>query len=139
MINPSDELIGQLVLVHPLLTADPAGKPGQVGIITGTDLENDNIYVGFGRNGQGLYGTDALLLLKPAEQLKALLQEHKQDLSVHDYKALFQISLLQEFRQSTANIKTAMSLALQSETVRNYCMRSIEDSLGLRQQHSVER
>jgi hypothetical protein len=139
MLNPSDELIGQLVLVHPRLTGDPAGKSGQVGIITGTELENDNIYVGFGRSGQGLYGTDALLLLKPAAQIKDLLTEHKQELSVADYKALFQITLLQEFRQSTANIKTAMSLALQSETVRNMSMRSIEDALGLRQQQSMER
>lgn len=135
----AEELIGQLVLVHPQLTGDPAGKSGQVGIITGTELENDNIYVGFGRNGQGLYATDALLLLKPAAQIKDLLQEHKQDLSVTDYKALFQISLLQEFKKSTANIKSAMSLALQSETVRNFSMRSIEDALGLRQQQSMER
>lgn len=139
MLNPSEELIGQLVLVHPQLTGDPAGKSGQVGIITGTELEHDNIYVGFGRNGQGLYGTDALLLLKPAAQIKDLLQEHKQALSVADYKALFQISLLQEFKQSTANIKSAMSLALQSETVRNLSMRSIEDALGLRQQPSLDR
>jgi hypothetical protein len=69
-------------LVHPELTKDPAGKSGQVGIITGTELENDNIYVGFGRNGQGLYGTDALLLLRPAEQLKDLLHEQKQQLSI---------------------------------------------------------
>jgi len=135
----SDELIGTLVLVHPQLSNDPAGKSGQVGIITGIELENDNIYVGFGKRGQGLYGTDALLLLKSAEQLKALLHEHKQELSVTDYQALFQIALLKEFRPTTANIKTAMSLALQSETVRNYSMRSIEDTLGLRQQQSLER
>jgi hypothetical protein len=138
-MNPSDELIGQLVLVHPGLTSDPAGKSGQVGIITGTDLENDNVYVGFGHNGQGLYGTDALLLLKAPEKLKELLQAHKPELSVADYKALFQISLLQEFRQSTANIKSALSLALQNETVRGYSLQSLEDKLGLRRQQSLER
>jgi len=139
MINPSEELIGQLVLVHPQLTSDPAGKSGQVGIITGTELENDNIYVGFGRNGQGLYGTDALLILKPPEQLKQILQENKTALSFEDHKALFQIALLKEFRPTTANIKTAMSLAMQSETVRNYSMRSIEDALGLSQHQSLGR
>jgi len=138
-MNPSDELIGQLVLVHPELTGDPAGKSGHVGIITGTDLENDNVYVGFGRNGQGLYGTDALLLLKSNEQIKQNLQENKSALSVGDYKSLFQISLLQELRPSTANIKTAMSLAMQSETVRNLSMRSVEDALGLHQQQTMER
>jgi len=135
----ADELIGQLVLVHPELTKDPAGKSGQVGIITGTELENDNIYVGFGRNGQGLYATDALLLLRPAEQLKDLLQEHKQELSVPDYKAVFQIALLQEFLPSTAKLKTAMSLALQSEAVRNMTMRSVENALGLQRGNNLER
>jgi len=138
-MNPSDDLIGTLVLVHPQLPKDPAAKSGQVGIITGADLDHENIYVGFGRNGQGLYGPDALLLLKPAEQLKELLQAHKQELSVADYKALFQISLLQELRQTTANIKTAMSLALQNPTVMHYSMQSLEDRLGLRRQQSMER
>jgi short subunit fatty acids transporter len=135
----ADELIGQLVLVHPELTKDPAGKSGQVGIITGTELENDNIYVGFGRNGQGLYGTDALLLLRPAEQLKDLLHEQKQQLSIPDYKAVFQIALLQELIPTTAKIKTAMSLALQSDTVRNLAMRSVEDALGLQRDNYPER
>ncbi|TSJ40931.1 hypothetical protein FO440_14435 [Mucilaginibacter corticis] len=138
-MNQNDELTGTLVLVHPELSKDPAGKSGQVGIITGADLGNDTIYVGFGRNGQGLYGTDALLLLKPADQVKDLLQQHKQALSVGDYKTLFQISLLQEFRQSTANIKTAMSLALQNETVRNLSMQTLEDKLGLKRQLMPER
>ena len=135
----SDELIGTLVLVHPALSNDPAGKTGQVGIVTGADLDNDNIFVGFGRNGQGIYGSDALLILKPAEQLKELLQKKMLELSVPDYKALFQISLLQEFRQSTANTKTAMSLALQNEIVMGYSMQSLEDKLGLRRQQSIER
>jgi hypothetical protein len=135
----ADELIGQLVLVHPNLTSDPAGKSGQVGIITGTELENENIYVGFGKQGQGLYGTDALLILRPAQQLKDTLETHKSELSFNDHKALFQIALLKEFRPTTANIKTAMSLALQSETVRNYSMRSVEDALGLQRNQYVER
>src|SRR6185437_8783453 len=111
-MQTSDELIGTLVLVHPKLSNDPAVKTGQVGIITGADLPNDNIFVGFGRSGQGVYGSDALLLLKPAEQLKELLQQHKPDLNANDYGTLYQIALLKEFRQSTANIKTAISLAL---------------------------
>jgi hypothetical protein len=135
----ADELIGQLVMVHPELTGDPAGKSGQVGIITGTELENDNIYVGFGRNGQGLYGTDALLLLRPAEQLKDLFHEQKQQLSISDHKAVFQIALLQELIPTTAKIKTAMSLALQSDTVRNLALRSVEDALGLQRGNYQER
>lgn len=134
-----DELIGQLVLVHPQLTSDPAGKSGMVGVITGADLQNDNIYVGFGKNGQGLYGTDALLMLKPHNQIQEALQEHKQEMPLDDFKALFQISLLQEFRQSSANMKTAMSLAMQSENVRNHSMRTIENLLGRERPQSLSR
>jgi len=138
-MNTTDELTGQIVLIHPDLTTDPAGKAGQVGIITGAELEEEIIYVGFGRNGHGIYGTDAVLLLKPNEQIRQNLQEQQAALNVNDYKALFQISLLQELRPSTPNIKTAMSLALQSETVRNLSMHSVEDMLGRRRDQYVER
>src|SRR5665213_2943817 len=131
-MNTSDELIGTIVLVHPLMTSDPEEKSGQVGVITGTELGNDNIYVGFGHRGQGLYGTDALLMLKPLAQIEQNFQEHKDELNIADYKTLFQISLLRSFAQSPANIKTAMSLALSSETVRNLSMRTVEDAMGLR-------
>ena len=132
-------MIGTLVLVHPNLTNDPAGKQGQVGIITDANLQDETIEVRFGKNGKGVYGTDALLLLRPSEQLKETLEQHKHDLPENDYKALFNISLLQEFKQSTSNIKSAMSLALQSETVRNLSMETLEDRLKLQQHQSVER
>ena len=138
-MNISDELTGHLVLIHPDLTTDPARKAGQVGIITGAELENELIFVGFGKNGHGTYGTDAVLLLKPNEQIVQNLQDHQAELNVNDYKSLFQISLLQELRPSTANIKTAMSLALQNETVRNHSMRSVEDALGLRRDQTLQR
>jgi hypothetical protein len=138
-MQTSDELIGTMVLIHPQLTNDPADKAGKVGIITGADLEKDNIFVGFGRAGQGVYGSDAVLLLRPAEQLKDLLEKYKVDMDVKDYGTLYQIALLKEFRQSTANIKTAMSLALQNPTVMGYSMQSLEDKLGLRQQQMMQR
>jgi hypothetical protein len=138
-MQTADELIGTMVLVHPQLSNDPAGKAGKVGIISGADLEQDNIFVGFGRDGQGVYGSDAVLLLRPAEQLKDILELHKPDLNAKDYGTLYQIALLKEFRQSTANIKTAMSLAMQNETVLNYGMQTLEDKLGLKQEHMLER
>lgn len=128
-MNHADELIGKLVLVHPQLSSDPAGRAGQVGIITGADLDNDNIYVGFGKNGQGLYGTDVLLMLKSAEAIKQNLQDPQLDRKLDDYKAIFQISLLQEIRSSTANTKTAMSLALKNPNIMHHSMTTLEQLL----------
>jgi hypothetical protein len=135
----NEELIGTMVLIHPQLPNDPADKAGKVGIITGADLDRDNIFVSFGRAGQGVYGSDAVLVLRPAEQLKDTLEKHKADLKVDDYGTLYQMALLKEFRITVANIKTAMSLAMRNETVLGYGMQSLEDKLGLRQEHSMLR
>lgn len=135
----NDELIGTMVLIHPQLLNDPADKAGKVGIITGADLDHDNIFVSFGRAGQGVYGSDALLVLRPAEQLKDVLEKNKANLSVDDYGTLYQMALLKEFRISVANIKTGMSLAMRNDTVLGYGMESLEDKLGLRQVHSMLR
>ena len=135
----SEELTGTIVLIHPELTTDPARKAGQVGVINDYDADLDIVYVGFGRNGQGVYGSDAVLMIRPAAQLRETLEQRKLDMRIDDYKAIFQISLLQELRPSIANIKTAMSLALQSETVRTHSMYSLEDKLGLRRQAAFER
>jgi hypothetical protein len=138
-MNTSEELWGTLVLVHPDLKNDPAGKWGEIGVITGSDLKNDNIYVGFGRNGQGVYGGDALLIMKTPATIYKQLEEQKAHLNTDDYKALFQIALMLEYHSSSPNIKNAIGLALKSEVVRNHSMHSIEDALGLRRQQTVER
>jgi hypothetical protein len=138
-MNTSEELTGTLVLVHPDLKNDPAGKWGEIGVITGADLKNDDIYVGFGRNGQGVYGSDALLIMKPPATIYKQLEEQKANLNTNDYKALFQIALLLEYQSSSANIKNAIGLALKSDVVRNQSMQSLEDALGLKQHQTVER
>ncbi len=52
-MNRTDELPGTLVLIHPDLTKDPAGRPGQIGVITDTDRNGDNAFVGFGKKRPG--------------------------------------------------------------------------------------
>lgn len=138
-MNRTDELAGTLVLVHPELTKDPAGRPGQVGVITGTDHHGDNAYVGFGKSGQLMYGLDALLLLKPSAEIQQTLKEQGAKLNIRDHTALFRIALLQEYNPSSANIKTALNLALQSETVRNLATKSVEEVLGIKQEQYVAR
>ena len=54
------ELRGTMVLIHPDLTKDPAGKSGEIGVITGYEPENDNVYVGFEANEPYLLTNDPL-------------------------------------------------------------------------------
>lgn len=138
-MNRSDELAGTLVLVHPELTKDPAGRPGQIGVITGTDHHGDNAYVGFGKSGQLMYGLDALLVLKPSADIQRGMTENAGKLNINDHNALFRMALLQDYNPIAVNIKTALTLALQSETVRNLATRSVEDMLGIKQEHYLER
>ncbi len=138
-MNQTDELTGTIVLVHPDLTKDPAGRPGEVGVITGLDQHGDNAYVSFGKSGQLIYGLDALLVPRSPAEIQEILSKHHSKLSVADHTALFRIALLQDYKPSTVNIKTAFSLALQSETVRKYGMQSVQEAFNLQQEYYMER
>jgi hypothetical protein len=137
-MNSSDDLTGSLVLVHPDLQEDMANKQNQIGMITHADLANDNIIVSFGKGEQALYSSDALLILKPANDIyRALMTSHKH-LETEDYKALFQISLLQDYG-SSGQTKTAMELAMKSDVLRNYSMVTLEDALKKDHVQNIER
>jgi len=138
-MNHTDELTGTLVLVHPDLTKDPAGRPGEVGVISGLDQHGDNAYVSFGKNGQLLYGLDALLVPRPPAEIQEVLTRRGKELNISDHTALFRIALLQDYKTSSANIKTAFSLALQSEVVRKHGMRSVQEAFNLQQEYYMDR
>ncbi|WP_183580298.1 hypothetical protein HDF18_13200 [Mucilaginibacter sp. X5P1] len=137
-MNRTDDLTGSLVLVHPDLQDDPAKKQNQIGIITHADIENDNVIVSFGKGEQALYSTDALLTLKSANDIYRDLLNNNKDLDKSDFKALFQISLLQEYGTSGQN-KSAIELAMKNDTLRNYSMVTLEDSLKANLSQSIER
>ena len=137
-MNRTDDLTGMLVLVHPDLKDDPALKQNQIGMITHADLENDNIIVSFGKGEQALYSTDALLILKPANDIYRDLMSNNKELDKADFKALFQINLLQEYGTSGQN-KSAIELAMKNETLRSYSMVTLEDSLKAEPSQSLER
>jgi hypothetical protein len=91
-----DELTGTLILVHPQLPSDLANQQGRIGMITYADLERDDVYVSFGKAGQSLYSTDALMVLKESNKIYRELVTGFKELEKDDFKTLFQINLLQE-------------------------------------------
>src|ERR1700744_891544 len=130
-MNTTTELRGAMVLIHPELTADPAGKSGQIGVITGYEPENDNVYVGFGKQGQGLYGTDAVLMLRNAPAIFSEIAEHKHDNTIADHKALYTIALIQDNHPKAADTVKALELARSSKNTLAFATRSVEQLLGL--------
>ena len=120
-----------MVLIHPDLTKDPAGKSGEIGVITGYEPENDNVYVGFGKSGQGLYGTDAVLVLRNGRAIFSELEENKQDMSVDDVGTVFKIGLFQDASPSPANTRTSLEFAGKNPAVRQMVTRSLDHMLGI--------
>lgn len=130
-----EELTGHLVMVHPNLTSDPANRQGQIGIITSASLEKDEIYVGFGTNKLGLYSTDALLVLKPHQELYSYLLTHAKDLKTPDFKTLMEINLLQQ-KGGVSDLRDAMGLASSNESVLAFSTVSLQQTLGLSRQEN---
>jgi hypothetical protein len=138
MIKPTYELAGTLALVHPDLPNDPAGRQGQVGMITGTDLEKDDVFVSFGRGEQALYSGDALLVLRPAETIYTTLMTRGIKTGYENFKTLFQINLLQQ-HGGPDSVKKAMALAVGNSALRDHSMETLEDRLNHQQSRGFER
>jgi len=129
-MKPTDELTGTLVLVHPELTDDPAGRQGQIGIITGADLENDDVFVSFGKGEQALYSTDALLVFKQPDVIYDLLMNDARKASQADFKALFQVNLMQQ-HGLTPLVRKAMEFVKDNKVVREFSMDTLENQLEM--------
>lgn len=132
-----DDLTGNLVMVHPKLENDPVNRQAQVGIITSADLVKDEVYVGFGNSPLGLYSTDALLVLKPHNELYNDILNHIKDMDTPDFKTLMEITMLQE-KSSVNYLRDAMELAATNERTLAYSTISLQDKLGLVRDESRE-
>lgn len=132
-----EDLTGNLVMVHPKLENDPVNRQAQVGIITSADLAKDEIYVGFGNSPLGLYSTDALLVLKPHNELYNDILTHIKEMDTPDFKTLMEITLLQE-KGSVNYLRDAMELAATNERTLAYSTVSLQDQLGLVREENRE-
>lgn len=133
-----DELIGRMVIVHPQLTTDPINQKGEIGIITGADLLNDTISVGFKSQAFGYYSTDALMVLKSHNTLYQDLLTSVQQLDPKDFKTLMEISLIQE-NGTPSQLLDALQKMKSSESLMDFATISLQESLGLDQNEQQQR
>ena len=130
-----DDLTGNLVMVHPKLENEPVNRQAQVGIITSADPAKDEVYVGFGNSPLGLYSTNALLVLKPHNDLYQDILTNIKNMDTPDFKTLMEITILQE-KGSVNSLRDAMELAATNERTLVYSTVSLQDKLGLVRQES---
>lgn len=120
-----EELRYHLVMVHPHLTSDPISRQGEIGVIMSADLVKDEVYVGFGNNAQGLYSTNALLVLRDPNVICEEVIAH-----IGDFKLLMEIVILQE-KNSVNYLRDAMEIAITNERTMAYSTLSMQEKLGI--------
>jgi hypothetical protein len=123
----TEDLKGTPVLVHPELAHDPAGKQNQIGVISHTDLVNDDVFVSFGYE-TALYATDALLMLLPQLEIYQYTNEMAFELALPDLKALTQIELLLRYGTAITH-ETALQLARDNKNIQPFCLDTLQNQL----------
>ncbi|MEB0249897.1 hypothetical protein QN344_07100 [Mucilaginibacter sp. 5B2] len=136
-MKPTDDLTGTSILVHPEFDDDPAQKKGQVGIVTSADLENDDIYVSFGKGENARYSSNALLVFKPANVIYTLLMNDARKASQADFKVLFQVNLMQQ-HGTTQTIRNAMYMVKDNPVVREFSMDTLKNQLSINHNRGYE-
>jgi hypothetical protein len=133
-----NELHGTLVLVHPGLENDPAGKQGKVGILTYVD-SSDEIFVSFDNNqSEGKYSPNALLQLKERSELFPDMMKEAATLNLDDFKDLYKISLLQD-RGRNVDIWDALEIAGSNPAIWARSLVPVENSIPLKMEQFIGR
>lgn len=123
-------LNGTYAMVNPQVENDPAKRQGMVGMIVDTNIENDDIWVSFGKSEVGLYSTNALMVLQKPDLISQNAMDKRFEISGADFKQLMEISLLQADRRPE-NARTALEMARSSEGVMKNSLTTLQDKLGL--------
>lgn len=121
---------GTYAMVNPQVENDPTKRQGMVGMIVDSNIENDDIWVSFGKSEVGLYSTNALMVLQKPDLISQNAMDKRFEISVADFKQLMEISLLQADRRPE-NARTALEMARSSEGVMQNSLTSLQDRLGL--------
>ena len=137
-MNKHDELSGTFVLVHPQLLTDPAEKKNKIGIIASAELENDNVVVSFGSEGQALFSADALLVLKKPGSIHFDTMQNHLKMNTDDFKNLLRVGMLAN-SNLTKDRRQAIEISRDNPAVLAYSMASLEVELGLKQDYSMGR
>lgn len=134
----NEDLIGTLALVHPDLGRDPAGKQGQVGVVTYVGKENHEIYMSFPGNGEGIYNGNAVLRLKDKNEILEALVNDGDSMDVEDFKALYKVTMLQD-RNTSTGILSALEIARDNPNIWNKTLENASTTQNLRLENTFSR
>lgn len=122
------ELKNTVILVHPDLQHDPVNRQNQVGMISDADLMNDDIFVTFDGT-QGLYASDALLVLRSSEEIHQNLADMAYETPFRTLKALTQIDLFLRYGGGNKE-KMAMEIARLNPDIQHHCLETLAKQIA---------
>jgi len=134
----NNEILGTLVLVHPDLENHPAGREGDIGIVAYVDSPQNEVYLRFPDEAEGVYPAEALFMLKDREKIFPDAAADSGSLNLDNYKDLFKISTLQQMGRGK-DIFNALEIARDNPSIWTGSLVSVEESLGLRSNQYVGR
>jgi hypothetical protein len=137
MIN-EENLRGTIVMMHPEMWQAHADKQGVIGEILKADPARDDFHVTYGGPQPHLHSSDALLVLKPADEIMEYLQNHSIDLTPYDFQDLRSIARMLH-HGTPKHLRSAMELVRDNESIREQSVSSLEEVLGLKQARSIKR
>lgn len=117
-----ENLTDKLVLIDPSidrgLPDELTANQGRIGKIATVDMENNEIYVGFGPRLVEVYPPSALLVLRDHQEIFDHIQGNHLNMDTKDFKILLEVSLLSEFEQPKRMEKAFDLIMTNSETLR---------------------
>ena len=132
------ELLGTLVLVHPGLENDPAGRKGDIGIVAYVDRPNEEVYLRFTDESEAVYPSKDLFSLKDRQNIFTDDAPDSGLKNLENYKDLYKITMLQEMGRST-DLWQALEVARENPAIWTNSLTNVADSLGQRQFQSIGR
>ncbi len=94
--------------------------------------------VSFGKDGQALFSADALLVLKKPNDIHFDAVRDATRMEAKDFKQTLEVSLLAS-SPLMKDRRRAVELSRDNPNVREYSMNSLENELGIRQDHNMSR
>jgi hypothetical protein len=137
-MNALDDLSGTLVLVHPALPVDPAGQQNQIGMITSADTGHDDFFVTFGKGAPALYSADALLVLKPSNDIHQSALDNHLQLDVADFKSLLSMAMLRQSGKYT-DVRKALEMVMSNNRLIAHATVPLDEALDLKQVQILQR
>jgi hypothetical protein len=132
------EFLGAVVLVDPEFENDPAGRQGEIGVVTYITRAGDEVYLKFADQRGGVYKPEALFMMK---NKNAIFPETIIDggvMNLAAYKDLFKIKMLLD-RERNIDHWNALSIARENPDIWKNCLQSLEESMDIRQIQGIGR